>query len=106
MRPSPCNQALPARKPCTPPLRELDVDQNMAAKPPSPTGSPKAKGLDEKLFVRSGPSLRQAIEGVQCSPLSASAANQRQMSAGQNRPGDLRALCIRRPLLEGFTKQM
>ena len=48
---------------CTPPLRELTSIKTMAAKPPSPTGKPKGKSDWMKNFsVRSGPSLRQAIE--------------------------------------------
>ena len=48
---------------CTPPLRELASLQTMAAKPPRPTGKPKGKSDWMKNFsVRSGPSLRQAIE--------------------------------------------
>jgi len=30
---------------CTPPLRELTSIKNMAAKPPRPTGKPKAKAI-------------------------------------------------------------
>jgi len=48
---------------CTPPLRELTSIKNIAAKPPRPTGKPKGKSDWMKNFsVRSGPSLRQAIE--------------------------------------------
>jgi hypothetical protein len=48
---------------CVPPLRELAPLQTMAAKPPRPTGKPKGKSDWMKNFsVRSGPSLRQAIE--------------------------------------------
>ncbi len=48
---------------CTPPLPELTSLQTAAAKPPRPTGKPKSKSDWMKNFsVRSGPSLRQAIE--------------------------------------------
>ena len=48
---------------CAPPLRELTSPKNMATKPPRPTGKPKGKSDWMKNFsVRSGPSLRQAIE--------------------------------------------
>ena len=48
---------------CTPPLRELTSIKIMAAKRPRPTGKPKGKSdWMENFSVRSGPSLRQAIE--------------------------------------------
>jgi hypothetical protein len=48
---------------CAPPLGELAPPETMAAKPPRPTGKPKRKSDWMKNFsVRSGPSLRQAIE--------------------------------------------
>ena len=48
---------------CTPPLPELASLKTTAAKPLRPTGKPKSKSDWMKNFsVRSGPSLRQAIE--------------------------------------------
>jgi hypothetical protein len=48
---------------CALPLRELASLKTTAAKPPHPTGKPKGKSDWMKKFsVRSGPSLRQAIE--------------------------------------------
>ena len=48
---------------CAPPLRELASLKTRASKPPRPTGKPKNKSDWMKNFsVRSGPSLRQAIE--------------------------------------------
>ena len=48
---------------CAPPLRELPSPKTTAAKPPRPTGKPKRKSDWMNNFsVRSGPSLRQAVE--------------------------------------------
>ena len=48
---------------CAPPLPELESLQKMAAKAPRPTRKPARKSDWMKNFsVRSGPSLRQAIE--------------------------------------------
>lgn len=48
---------------CAPPLRELASPKTTKAKPPRPSGKPKEKSAwMENFSVRSGPSLRQAIE--------------------------------------------
>jgi len=48
---------------CAQPSREMASPQTKAAKPPRPAGKPKGKsGWMKNFSVRSGPSLRQAIE--------------------------------------------